>query len=69
MTLNEAFIHFTESTDFKNISKEKSSAGGKFRLYLSRFRSGKLKTGAIVEFLIEQGYEIKANKATKKKTK
>lgn len=67
MTLNEAFIHFTESPDFKNVSKEKGSQGGKFRMYLSRFRSGKLKTGAIVEILIEHGYVIKANKGTKKK--
>ena len=67
MTLNEAFIHFTESTDFRNISKEKGSNGGKLRLYLSRFRAGKLKAGAIAEILIEYGYEIKANKVTKRK--
>jgi hypothetical protein len=67
MTLNEAFIQFTESSFFKEIAKEKNSQGGKYRIYLTRFRSGHLKAGAIVEILIANGYEIKANKVIKKK--
>ncbi|HUZ58686.1 MAG TPA: hypothetical protein VMU83_07885 [Hanamia sp.] len=67
MTLNEAFIQFTLSETFKEISKDKGNKGGKYRGYLSRFRAGNLKTGAIVELLITNGYEIKANKVTKKK--
>ncbi len=68
MTLNEAFIQLTETTCFKEIAKEKNSKGGKYRIYLTRFRAGQLKTGAIVELLIANGYEIRANKVTKKKS-
>ena len=67
MTLNEAFTQFTESSDFKDIAKIDNAQGAKYRIYLSRFRAGNLKTGAIVELLIANGYEIKANKVTKKK--
>lgn len=67
MTITEAFEEFTNSLEFKEVAKKKDASGGKFRLYLSRFRNGKLKTGAMVEALIANGYEVKANKVTKKK--
>jgi hypothetical protein len=67
MTINEAFTQLTESASFKEIAKAKDSKGGKYRIYLSRFRAGQLKTGAMVELLIANGYEIKANHVTKKK--
>ena len=67
MTLNEAFIHLTESSGFKKVAKAKDSIGGKYRIYLARFKAGKLKAGAIVELLIANGYEIKANRVSKKK--
>ena len=69
MTLNEAFIDLTESEKFKEIAKHKDSEGGKYRMYLTRFKTGELKAGAIMELLIANGYEIKANKVTKKKNK
>lgn len=68
MTLNEAFIQFTESDEFKNIAKANDGVGNKYRMYLSRFRAGKLKAGAITELLLANGYEINANKAKKKKS-
>ncbi|WP_325402804.1 hypothetical protein [Agriterribacter sp.] len=37
-----------------------------YRIYLNRFRKGELKAGAIVELLMANGYEIKANKVVKK---
>jgi len=67
MTLQEAFIHFTESSDFKDVAKLDNAQGAKYRIYLSRFKADKLRSGAIVELLIANGYEIKANKVTKKK--
>jgi hypothetical protein len=66
MTLDEAFIDFTNSEDFKEISKQRGSLGGKFRGYLSRFNNGKLKSGAIVEILLANGYTITAGKVEKK---
>jgi len=69
MTLHEAFIDFTQSNDFKEIAKRKDSLGSKYRIYLSRFGRGVLKSGAIVELLIANGYVIKADRATKKRAK
>lgn len=66
MTLEEAFREFSESTGFKTIAKEKDSLGGKYRSYLSRFKKGELKAGAITEILLANGYEVKANKVRKK---
>ena len=67
MTLNEAFIDFTGTPEFKEVAKKKDSLGGKYRIYLKRFREGQLKAGAIVELLIANGYEVKANRVSKKK--
>jgi hypothetical protein len=67
MTLNEAFTHFTETSEFRDAAKKKDSLGGKYRIYLKRFREGNLKAGAIVELLITNGYEVKADRVHKKK--
>ena len=67
MTIQEAFMHFTETDRFKEMARKKDSYGGKLRVYLKRFKEGDLKSGAIVELLLANGYEIKANKVTKKK--
>jgi hypothetical protein len=67
MTLTEAFIHFTGTPEFKEIAKQKDSLGGKYRIYLKRFKEGQLKTGAIVELLVANGYEVRANKVKKNK--
>ncbi len=66
MTLNEAFIQFTESDTFRDIAKLDNSQGAKYRIYLARFKANKLRYGAIAELLIQNGYEIKANRVTKK---
>jgi hypothetical protein len=67
MTLNEAFTEFINSEVFKEVAKKKDKEGSKCRVYLLRFKKGELKTGAICELLIANGYEIKANRVTKKK--
>ena len=67
MTLNEAFIELSNSSGYKEIAKTKNSKGGKYRAWLTRFRKGELKSGAMVEILISNGYEVKANKVIKKK--
>lgn len=69
MTLDQAFIHFCESSEFKEIARQKTALGSKYRVYLRRFRNGELKSGAIVEILLANGYEVKANKVIKKKLK
>jgi hypothetical protein len=66
MTLHEAFEQLIISDDYKAIAKEKNARGGKYRVYLSRFKAGELKNGAITELLIAHGYEVSAKKATKR---
>ena len=66
MTLTEAFVQFTKSDKFKEIAKQKNSLGGKYRMYLTRFRTNQLKAGAIAELLLANGYEIKADRVIKK---
>ncbi|MGN6267483.1 MAG: hypothetical protein ACTHM5_17530 [Ginsengibacter sp.] len=65
MTLEEAFKDFIQSDNYREVAKAGSSLGSKYRMYLSRFNAGKLKSGAIVELLIANGYEVKANKVKK----
>lgn len=67
MTLQEAFSELIETPGYKDVAKQKNSLGGKYRLYLSRFKKGELKAGAIVEILLAHGYVITANKAERKK--
>ena len=66
MTIEEAFIELSNSEEFKATAKNKDSIGGKYRYYLSLFKASKLKTGALVDLLIANGYEIKAGKVEKK---
>lgn len=65
MTLDQAFSQFSESDSFKEIAKQKTAIGSKYRVYLRRFRRGELKAGAITEILLANGYEVKANKVRK----
>jgi hypothetical protein len=69
MTLNEAFSQFINSPEFKEIARSQDSRGKKYRVYAGRFNKGELGAGAIVEILIANGYEVKANKAKKKISK
>ncbi|MDB5280693.1 MAG: hypothetical protein JWR61_5648 [Ferruginibacter sp.] len=62
MTLKEAFTELMNSDEFKNMAKEKDAAGGKYRVYLSRFKKDQLKIGAIAELLIKHGYTVEAVK-------
>jgi hypothetical protein len=66
MTLNEAFLELIRSEAFREKAKNNDALGGKYRLYISRFNKGELRAGAIVEILVANGYEVKANKAKKK---
>jgi len=66
MTLEEAFIDLTNSDQFREQAKLKNTLGGKYRQYLSRFKKGKLKSGAIVELLLANGYTITAGRVEKK---
>ncbi len=65
MTLEKAFEELTKTEEFKAIAKKKTSLGAKHRIYLTRYKAGKLKAGAISEMLLASGYTISANKATK----
>ncbi len=66
MTIQEAFVELANSDDYKKKARQKDSIGGKLRYYLSRFKAGKLKTGAIVDLLMANNYEISADKVEKK---
>ena len=67
MTLKEAFAQLILTEDYRTKSKPQGSDGRKYRMYASRFKKGELKSGAIVEMLLANGYEIKANKVRKAK--
>ena len=67
MTLKNAFIELINSVEYKDIAKLKTSQGSMHRTWSSRFKKDKLKTGAIVDILQANGYEIIATKAVKKK--
>lgn len=69
MTLQQAFSELIETTDYKDVAKQKDSIGGKYRIYLSRYKKGLLKSGAIVEILLVHGYEVKADKARRGSSK
>lgn len=67
MTLSEAFKELTESEEYKQICKGTDSHSSKYRIYFGRFRDNTLKAGALVEILLANGYEVKANRVSKKK--
>jgi len=67
MTLLEAFEELIETEEFKAIAKQPNPLGGKYRLYLVRYRKGELKSGALVEMLEANGYEVNAKRVVKKK--
>jgi hypothetical protein len=58
MNFEEAFTDFIGSETFKEIAKQRTSLGGKYRTYMSRFSKGELKSGAIAEILLAHGYTI-----------
>ena len=66
MTLNQAFEQLIQTPKYKEKAKAKDSEGGKYRVWMARYKQGVLKPGVITEILIAHGYEIKANKVTKK---
>ncbi|MBN8860419.1 MAG: hypothetical protein J0H29_18660 [Sphingobacteriales bacterium] len=67
MTLEQAFKEFLTSEEYKGVAKQNTALGGKYRVYLTRYNRGELKSGAIVEILLANGYEVTANKVVKKK--
>jgi len=67
VTLKEAFSQLINSKEYKDMSKGQESGPKKYRTYISRFNSGELKSGAMVEMLHAHGYEISARRIVKKK--
>lgn len=67
MTIEKAFAELTVSDDFKNIAKQNTPIGSKYRVYNRRFNRGELKFGAMAEILRVHGYTISASKTVKKK--
>lgn len=64
MSIEEAMKELISSADFKNIAKKKDAEGGKYRVLLSRYKAGTLKTGAMVELLEKHGYVINITKGS-----
>jgi hypothetical protein len=65
MTLPEAFEHFIASAAYKDVAKQNTPQGTKYRVYAMRYKNGELKAGAITELLLANGYSIRANKVRK----
>ena len=68
MEIKEAIAEFFNSIEYKEIAKLNVSPGSKYRTWLTRFKNGQLKTGVMVDILLANGYEIRANKVTKKRS-
>ena len=62
MELKEAIEHLINSDLFKNFAKQKNGVGGKYRMFLTRYKKGELKNGAAFDFIIEHGYRIDIKK-------
>ncbi len=65
MKLQDAIQDLINSDAFKNKAKQKNAEGGKYRMFLTRYNKGELKTGAAVDLLIENGYQIEIKKPKK----
>lgn len=62
MTIQQATKHLIESKEFKEIAKGKNSIGGKYRMFLTRYNKGKIKTGAAIGFLLAHEYKVDIKK-------
>lgn len=62
MELNEAIEMLINSDAFKAKAKQKNAEGGKYRMFLTRYNKGELKTGAAIDLLIEHGYRLDIKK-------
>lgn len=69
MEITDAFKDLTNSTEYKEICKQRDGQGSKYRSYMARHKAGTLGSGAMVDLLIIHGYTVTANKATKSKKK
>jgi len=66
MNLDEATNELINSTAYRNIAKEKTSEGGKYRVMRQRYNKGELKALAMAELLIKHGYTITVHRPKKK---
>jgi hypothetical protein len=62
MELKEAIEHLINSDAFKHLAKQKDAIGGKYRMFLTRYKKGEIKNGAALDFLLEHGYKIDIKK-------
>jgi hypothetical protein len=62
MTISEAFKKLIESSEYKEICKEKKGKGAKYRVYKGRFIKGELHELAMVALLMDHGYKITVKK-------
>jgi hypothetical protein len=65
MELKEAIEMLINSDTFKAKAKQKNAEGGKYRMFLTRYKKGELKTGSAVDLLLEHGYSIDIKKPKK----
>lgn len=62
MELKESIQELISSQSFKNKAKQKNAEGGKYRMFLTRYKKGELKTGAAIDLLLEHGYRLEIKK-------
>lgn len=66
MTIEQAFAHLIETTNFKETCKQKNGLGAKYRVYKGRFLKGELHELAMVALLLEHNYKITAEPSRRK---
>lgn len=65
MSIAEAIEHLIQSESFKQKAKAKDRIGGKYRMFLTRYKKGEIKSGVAIDFLLNHGYRIEVKKPTK----
>ena len=63
MTIKEAFKQVMATAEFKDTAKLKdNSKGSQYRMLRSRYNKDTLKTSAMVDIILEYGYNITVKK-------
>lgn len=62
MEVIEAIEHLVNSDEFKAKAKQKNAEGGKYRMFLTKYKRNQLKNGAMFDFLIDNGYRVDIKK-------
>ena len=62
MKLQEAIEDLINSEAFKEIARQKDAVGSYYRLFLSRYKKGTIKSSTAIDLLLKHGYIIDVKK-------